>query len=158
MSGGVTTHRPMTRGQPHHPWRRLLHHHPNITVEFHDLEPGLLGYTDVAAGRIVLDRSLTQAERRSVLAHELEHVERNGVVPDQHLCDREELIVDRLAARKLIHLRHLVDALLWSGNPYEIADDLWVDVATLRARIDNLSPSERTHIEQAMKEAQPWTA
>lgn len=148
----------MTRGHPHHPWRRLLLHYPDITVEFRDLEPGLLGFTDVAAGRIVLDRSLTQAERRSVLAHELEHVDRDGVLDEPHLCEREDLIVDRRAARKLIHLRHLVDALLWSADPHEVADDLWVDVPTLRTRIADLTAHERAHIEQALKEAQPWTA
>jgi hypothetical protein len=147
-----------TRGPSHHPWRRLLRHHPNITVHFRPLPDGLLGYTDVAAGRIVLDSELTQAERRSVLAHELEHVERNGVVADHYLRDREELIVDRIAARKLVGLRHLIDALLWSQHPHEVADDLWVDVATLRARLADLTDDERATISNALQEADTWTA
>lgn len=145
------------RGPIHHPWRRLRHHHPNITVEYLDLPDGLLGYTDVAAGRIVLDRSLTQVERRSVLTHELEHVDRGGVVADPHLSDREELIVDRLASRRLIRLRHLIEALLWSRHPHEVADDLWVDVPTLQARLDNLTADEHAAITDRLTEAGTWT-
>ena len=55
---------------------------------------------------------------------------------------REEEAVNALAARKLIEIRELGEALAWSLDPHEVADELWVDVPTLEARLRHLHPSE----------------
>ena len=146
-----------TRGH-WHPWRHLADHHSDIDVEFADLGPGLLGYTDFAGGRIVLDRQLSQRERRCTLTHELWHIHRGRLPADPHLQGREHHAVDHGAARQLVTLDDLVQALLWSTDPEEVADELWVDGPTLRARLDGLQPHEREAIASRLADAPQWSA
>lgn len=91
-----------------------------------------------------MDRRLTQAERRSVLAHELEHVER-GPFP-RWMTPREEAAVSAAAARKLIRLHDLGEALAWADHPAEVAEELWVDIPTVRARLAGLTRDERHYL------------
>ena len=127
-------------------------------MRFVDLPIGLLGYTDLAAGIVVLARSLTQVERRCTLTHELEHVHRGHIPRDPVLLAREEDLVEQLSARRLVSLRELIDALLWSDHESEVADELWVDGPTLRARIAGLAADERAAIEERLHESGRWTA
>lgn len=90
---------------------------------------------------IWLCRTLTQAERRSTLTHELIHVDR-GLAPVVHRA-REERLVDVLAAQQLIPLPNLLHGLQWTNDDYELAEELWTDVHTVRVRRQNLTPSER---------------
>ena len=106
------------------------------------------GLTCWRSKTITLDRGLLQAERRSTLAHELEHV-RRGPVPEWHWA-REEAIVEREAARRMIDIRDLGEALAWSHDLHEAADELWVDVELLRARLDSLHPSERHYLKRRL--------
>lgn len=131
------------REHRYHPWR-ILRGLPHITVRW---SPA------VARGRvdgdtITLHPLLTQAERRSTLAHELVHLER-GPAPTHHQA-REELVVEEIAARRLVDLDELADAIVWhDGHAHdEMADDLWVDRAMLLARIRSLDVGERAYIEQ----------
>jgi len=141
-----------------HPWQHLRHHHPHVTVRFADLPDGLLGYTDHATGEVVLDQSLLQVERRCTLTHELEHVHRGPVPADPWLAEREERIVDELAARRLVTLGDLIGALLWSDNEHDVADELWVDIPTLRTRIAALAADERDAIEERLAASERWLA
>jgi len=125
-------------------------------VRFTDLPIGLLGYTDFARRVVWLDRSLTQVERRCTVTHEDIHLHRGPVPSDPHLAAKEEAIVDGIAARRLVSLRQLIDALLWSDNPAEVADELWVDVPTLKARLKGLADHERLAIEQRLADAKEW--
>lgn len=127
-------------------------------MRFADLPDGLLGYTDLSQGVIVLDRHLTQVERRCTVTHELEHLHRGHVPADPRLAAREERTVDELAARRLVSLRDLIDALLLSDNEHDVADELWVDVPTLRTRIAALAADERAAIEARLDEAERWLA
>ena len=61
--------------------------------------------------RIWLCRTLTQAERRCTLTHELVHRERGPVPRDPAAAAAEERAVDEIAARRLITLGSLVDGL-----------------------------------------------
>ena len=135
-----------------HPWRHLRHHHEHVTVLFAELPDGLIGYTVLCWFWFVIGASLTQVERRCTLTHELEHIRRGPLPPDPHLAAREENVVDELAARRLVSLRQLIDALLWSDHEYEVADELWVDVPTLRARIASLAAEERAAIDARLAE------
>lgn len=121
-----------------HPWRILR-----------DLTDWLLVWATPAKGRaqiiwasrtIIMSPALLQAERRSALAHELEHMER-GPFP-RHLTAREEEACSAGAARKLISVRDLGEALAWSRDPAEVAEELWVDIHTVEARMRHLHPSE----------------
>lgn len=97
---------------------------------------------------IWLCSTLTQAERRSALTHELQHAER-GIAAAPYRA-REEVIVDELAARKLIPLPGLIEVLRWTRDPYQIADELWTDAHTVRVRLNTLDPIEVTEIEHAL--------
>lgn len=91
-----------------------------------------------------MDRRLLQAERRSALAHELEHVHR-GPFP-RHAKAKEEAAVNAAAARKLVDLHALGEALAWARHESEAAEELWIDVPTLRARLAHLQPAERAYL------------
>lgn len=127
-------------------------------MRFADLPNELLGYTDLPAGEIVLDRRLSQVERRCTLTHELEHVHRGPLPADPCLAAREEAVIDGIAARRLVSLGELIEALLWSDRPTEVADELWVDLPTLKTRIAGLAAEERAAIEERMAAADQWTA
>lgn len=127
----------------YHPWR-TLRHLPHITIRWS--ADGTRG--NVTDHTITLHPLLTQAERRSTLAHELVHLERGQ--PPPHLAAREEQLVEEIAARRLVGLDDLADAIVWhDGQAHDdMADDLWVDRAILVARIRALRPDERAYIEE----------
>ncbi|NKR41965.1 hypothetical protein GS503_14215 [Rhodococcus hoagii] len=97
-----------------------------------------------------LCKTLLQDERRCALRHELFHVLRGAPsVEDDWLEQKEERIVDRLAARSLIRSSDFVDALVWCGNRVgpECAAELWVDIDTLLTWVRTLTPKEVDEIE-----------
>lgn len=134
------------------PWRRLseLAH---VRLRWtRDLPPGVDGLTRFRDQEILLRDGLTAAQERSVLTHELIHLER-GAFPIWAI-QREETIVCRIAARRLITLDHLADALVWCHDEHEAADHLHVDVPTVLARIESLSPGERWLLGQLLDGAE----
>lgn len=135
----------------YHPWRRLREL-SGWLVAWGQLEPGLWGLTDHESRIIVVDETLTQAQRRCTVAHELEHVARGPVPEEPVLNAKEEEAVDRAVARRLIPFPKLEDAMRWSRDVHEVAEELWVDVPTLEARIRGLHPSERAALTQALED------
>lgn len=106
--------------------------------------------------RIWLNHTLTQAERRCTLTHELVHRER-GVTPFVGLAAvREERVVDEIAARRLVTIPALVDGLRWTRDPGELADHLWVDEPTLQTRMNTLDPLEVAELENALDGEWLW--
>lgn len=89
---------------------------------------------------ILLDIRLSRVEERCTLTHELIHAER-GPCP-RWLTTREEGIVDAKAARRLIPLDALGEALAWSLHPAVAAEELDVDPPTLEALLRNLAAAE----------------
>lgn len=138
------------------PWR-TLRHLPHISILFTDDDELLDGahawyYHRLRA--IVMDSRLTQVERRSVLAHELGHVIRGDVPCGDEILDcRQESVVDQWAARKLITLEALADALRWSDDRHEVADCLWVTLDLLEVRLRHLHPSERAWLGRALADS-----
>lgn len=117
-----------------------------------DLPPGVRAATDGVA-RIWMAHMPLQRQRRSVLAHELEHL-RAG----HHGCQppRIERHVRAMAARYLLpSMPTVMDAVVWHGRVCDdAAEDLWVDLATLRARFDHLhtAPNELAYAAKRMRE------
>ncbi|WP_092808103.1 ImmA/IrrE family metallo-endopeptidase [Klenkia marina] len=102
---------------------------------------------------IALRRGLTGAQARSTLAHELVHAERGDVgLSDAALDARQELIVQREAARRLIPLAALADAVRWTCHPAEAAELLHVDRGTLRTRLAMLTEAEKLVLDAAAGE------
>jgi len=60
--------------------------------------------------------------------------------------EREEIAVEREAARRLIDIRKLGEAMAWSSDPVTVAEELWVDELMLKARLEGLHPAERAYL------------
>jgi len=132
----------------YHPWRALrdLTH---ISLLWRERLPnGDLGHCLHAHRLIILSRRQTQAERRCTIAHELVHLERGPCAPSH--VGREELVVEREAARRLISIEALAEAMAWSTDSAEVAEELWVDEPMLKARLDSLHPAERAYLRQRL--------
>ena len=114
----------------------------HVIVEWARPHPAAPGATD-GASRIWLDPRMTQVERRCVLAHELVHIEQ-GHRGCQPLAI--ERAVRAVAARQLITLEQLSDALPWSMSLDELADELWVTPLVLTDRLAGLTRAEREHL------------
>lgn len=120
-----------------HPWRALrkLTH---IDLVWTKLDVNILALTD-GKRTIWMDPRQSQAQRRSTIAHELAHIELGHV---GGCSGPEERQARDLAARRLIRLDHLADALKWTRSVHELAEELWVDVETLTDRLEGLSLEE----------------
>lgn len=129
----------MQVGGKHHPWRRFRSL-VDWTLQWMSLPDGVVGVTDYAARTVTLARDLSQVERRCTIAHETEHVVA-GPVPEFY-WPREEARIDQVVARRLIPLEDLVEALRWAHDIHELADELWVDVPTVRVRLVSLTGVE----------------
>jgi hypothetical protein len=137
------------------PWRHIGRHYPHVTVVTDQELPGAV-WGQQQGNRIWLCRRLDQARRRCTLTHEIIHLERGSVPADARGLAREERAVDAEAARRLITLGALADALRWSREPAQLADTLWVDVPTLRARMASLDPVEVAELEHRLEGDWLW--
>ena len=138
-----------------HPWRHAAEHYPDVIINCQrELPEQLWGFTSFSLRKVWLCRRLRQVHRRCTLTHELIHLER-GPVP-RHLQEREERIVDGLAARRLIEMDDLIEGLRWSREPSELADALWVDEPTLNSRMAYLDPLETAHLEHELGDEWLW--
>jgi hypothetical protein len=94
---------------------------------------------------IVLRDNLLIVEERATLWHELVHADRG----DEH-CHawgaRQERGCIREAARRAIPVKALANALVWSNDPHEVADELKTTTELLLARQLHLHPAERGYI------------
>lgn len=93
---------------------------------------------------MTLDPRQLQAERRCTAMHELIHAERG-----HHGCQPGpvEMSVHKEAARRLISIHALVDALVFYGEDWAaVAEECWVDEETLHTRREHLHPAERGYL------------
>lgn len=137
------------RGE-YHPWDHAAE--LGVHIVFDDLDDDCLGHWDSTTRTITLARGLTQRQRRAVLAHECEHASNDDrPLLDAVLHARRERATDAVAARRLIPVARLVEALRWTGNERELADELWVDVHTVRVRLAGLTRAERRAVEEGLR-------
>lgn len=133
----------------YHPWRHLRDRHPDVhVVPRCELRPGVLGRW-TPDGRLELSARSSQRQRRSSLAHEIVHLERGPVSRDPRLRDREERVVDEIAARRLIPLELLIDAIRWGQGTVD-HEELFVDPGMLLARVRTLTKAEQAAIDEAI--------
>ncbi|WP_299055073.1 hypothetical protein [uncultured Nocardioides sp.] len=131
----------------HNPWG-ILRRLGQWTFHLAPLPAGTFGLTDFSARTLTITTGLDQAQRRSTLAHELEHGARG---PGGH-PQREELACDQAAARRLIAIRPLGEAIAWSHTLDEAADELWVDRDLLDVRLAHLHPAERAYLKRRLED------
>lgn len=131
---------------PWNPWNQLRDRWSTITYRpISSLPGGVLGCTD--GHNIYIVDGLTTAERRCVLTHELIHLERGEYT---HQSKRIECFIEQEAARRLISFENLLEV-DWTQPLEKIADDLWVDEATLEVRLATLSEPERRRLHDRLK-------
>lgn len=113
------------------------------------------GWYDAAEHRVVIRAGLSWAARRSTLAHELVHVEARDELRPGWWSDVHESAIearaDEIAARNLIRLGDLIDALRDYTDHESAAAALNVDVDMLKARLRSLTDAERWHVEQVTR-------
>lgn len=133
-----------------HPWRCFRDLFPHWDLHFADL--AVAGRTCFVTGTVTLHSGLLQAERRSVIVHEMHHMVRGPVPQLAHFAAREEAAVRQGTARALISLDALVDAMRWAHDIHELADELWVSVEVAQCRLDHLHPSERHYLRERLSD------
>lgn len=133
------------------PWRDVGDRYPTVLIAIRDVHPARAVWLSDSSV-IFVDASLSRAEGRCALAHEIAHMDlghwRTGV---RHFDRRLEREADRLAARRLIPFPHLAHALRWSRDDRELAEELNVDLDTIRARLEHLTPDEVDELQQAIE-------
>jgi hypothetical protein len=136
------------------PWRALrdLAHIRLQWAPGHELPAGILATYNHDTAVLTMRHGMSQAQRRSVLTHELVHHDR-GPVPGWQ-TPREERAVCKEAARRLIDFEDLARAMVWAGDEHELADMLWVDVATAVARLEALTVTESARLVQLLDDAE----
>lgn len=117
------------------------------------------GWWIPALRAIVVRDGLHPTHSRCVLAHELVHVDDHdeqlaGHGPDgTRQARRVEHRADRKAARRLMHIRDLVAAVITHpADPAAVAHELDVTQHLLRVRLDHLHPGERGALAAALLE------
>lgn len=120
------------------PWRHLHEWYPDVRVVVMKLTDGLQGCIDVEKRKIWLSTHLDDAQRRSVLAYELGFLELEPVGLDEDVAR-----ISEWAARLLIPFDGLLRGCLQRDELADVAEDLRVDVPTLRTRLRGLSDEEQ---------------
>lgn len=124
-----------------------------MTVHWVDHLPGnRWAVTD--GERIWMLKSLSQAERRTTLTHELEHID-TGLLAAQ--SSKVEAQLHRSVARKMIPIDMLLAALAWAHSVDELAEECHVDVDTMMARLDSITSDELHDVIEVL-EARNWGA
>lgn len=132
-----------------HPWARLAAA-THITLRWH--VDGPWGWCRHSTQEVSLRRDLNQAERRATLCHELEHLSQGpAIIGFEH---EDEMATRERAARWLISMEDLVEALVWSRDDLEAADHLWVDVRTMQTRLTTLTAAESAELNRRLDAAE----
>lgn len=135
------------------PWRVLARYGPRLHLVRWDIPELGRFYPDSRC--IVVRAGLTLVEERSVLWHELVHVETGDLTcDDPWLSGKQEAGCVREAARRAIPIESLALAKCWSDDVHELADELKVIPSMVTTRLSYLHPSERGVLSRrlAMKE------
>lgn len=135
---------------PHNPWR-AFRELTDWTLKWRRLPAGVWAETCFETHTVTMTLGLNQAERRCTIAHETQHILR-GPAPEG-MEEREEEVVDRIAARLLLpDVRAVGDALAWSPDLYVAASELWVDEFILGSRLRHLHASERAFLKRRLSD------
>jgi hypothetical protein len=120
-------------------------------LQYRPLPGRLLGETVWPTMTITIDPRCPAASQRCTLQHELIHIERGPVPRDAVLAAREDLAVEKAAARRLIGVRGLGEALAESDHLGHVAELLHVDPDTLTVRLNHLHPAERAYLKNRLE-------
>lgn len=132
------------------PFHELEHELPDVFLCTLRLPAGKAWWLD-ADETIVLDDRLDTTGRRCALAHEIEHVKAGDTaIVHVWFTTKQERRAHQRAARKLVRLDDLVDALRVTRDEHELAALLDVDVEVLRLRLDRITDTEQDYVERRL--------
>lgn len=102
---------------------------PTLEIWFADVPEGATWHRDGDVDHITLDGRASRRDRSALLAHELVHVERGVGYPwaTARTMEREEAIVRREVARRLVPPRELADLVARRSEVEPITADLVAD-------------------------------
>lgn len=124
--------------------------YPDVTIRRADLPFAHAAYLP-RRRLILIARALSRRGWKCALAHELVHLdEGHPEATDGVLERRQEAATDREAARRLVGLHELADALRWALGPDEVADVLDVETSVVRTRVRHLTDEEKEFIDQRL--------
>ena len=130
------------------PWGDLRHL-VEVTLMFEPLVGRKMGRTCFRTSTITLDSSLLQRERNDALAHERIHLERGPAVVGFE--DADERAVQIETARRLIPIGALCQALRWTRNVRELAEELHCTPETVVVRMTTMKhASERAAVRRVL--------
>lgn len=121
------------------PWRHLREWYPDVRVIETELAWRVLGCHDAGRRIIWLDDRLTAAEQRCTLAYQVGHLELGPFDPDVG----DDGMVDDWASRLLIPFDDLLQSCRRFEALADVAQELWVDVSMLKARLRGLTDAEQ---------------
>lgn len=104
---------------------------------------------------ILTDRRLSRVESRCTLAHAVAHLDLGHVAVFDGVVERqEEADADKLAARRLLHIEDLADAVVEGRPARDLAEALKVTECVLHLRERHMHPAERGYLRRrlSMKE------
>lgn len=132
------------------PWRDAEDRHDDVVIRRAHIAPARGAW--VAGPQVILlHDGLTPAERDSVLAHEIAHIDLKHETSGHPWFDqRQERQADQLACVRLVTLEQLARLLQWASCVEEIAVELGVTVDTVRRRVDLLTEAERAWLAQRL--------
>jgi hypothetical protein len=144
----------------YHPWRHLLSLGQGVTYSIEPTPGDKPAWWSPRWDHILIRPGQTQVERRCHLAHELAHRDLGhsgecGGWLGRRTTKRQEREADSLAARRLIKLEALVDALCWSDERETVADYLWVTEHMLDVRIETMYGGERRVVREELEKRAP---
>lgn len=135
----------------HHPWR-TFGTLSDWTLVIDDLPAGQHGETCYRSRSVTVRRGLLQVERRVTICHETQHILRGPTPTEPVMRAREEAVVEEETARLLIDLHALGEAMAWSEDPHEIADELQVTTECLWTRLETLQFRERAYLMRRLED------
>jgi Zn-dependent peptidase ImmA (M78 family) len=143
----------VTRRPAYDPFRELEQRLPDVFLCTLRLPKGRAWWL-AEDETIVLDDRLDETGRRCGLAHEIEHA-LAGDTPILHVWFRkkQESRADQRAARKLIRIDDLIDALRETRDEQRLAELLRVDVHVLRLRLDRITDHEQHRVERSLDDS-----
>ncbi|MGD7788175.1 hypothetical protein ACQCX2_07605 [Propionibacteriaceae bacterium Y1700] len=133
------------------PGKDAAERYPDWVIRHRDLR-GIPEVMCLERKVILIDAAQGWPAKRSGLAHAVAHLDCGHVVIGGHLGSRQEVEAESLAARRLITVPDLADAIRWCGQRWpSVARHLAVDERILATRLDKLHPSERAQLSRELE-------
>jgi Zn-dependent peptidase ImmA (M78 family) len=138
-----------TRAVRYEPGRDAADRYPDWVIRHRALSHGIPEVMCRRRKVILIESAETWPAKRCSLAHAVAHLDLGHTTTPAGVFERDqEIDANQLAARRLITVEDLAAVLCWTRYDTEIAEELEVDLETLRTRKRHLHPSERAELQR----------